>query len=150
MNRNTRSNISSKEGRWNFIKYLSLAIIFIFGLMAISKTRIEKPEIMSIKIVAANVWQQGDEESDAQVAERLYRELNDRGLEPLIDDRDERAGVKFKDADLIGIPVQIVIGERNLKEGLIEIKDRKSKEAVKVKVEEVVERLFSHELREER
>jgi prolyl-tRNA synthetase len=78
-----------------------------------------------------------------EVSERLYKELSDKGLETLIDDRDERAGVKFKDADLIGIPIQIVIGERNLKEGLIEIKDRKTKEAVKVKVGDVVERVSS-------
>jgi len=78
-----------------------------------------------------------------EISERLYKELSDRGLETLIDDRDERAGVKFKDADLIGIPIQVVIGERNLKEGLIEIKDRKTKEAVKVKVGDVVERVSS-------
>lgn len=78
-----------------------------------------------------------------EISERLYKELSDRGLETLIDDRDERAGVKFKDADLIGIPIQVVIGERNLKEGLIEIKDRKTKEAVKVKVGDVFERVSS-------
>jgi prolyl-tRNA synthetase len=61
----------------------------------------------------------------------------------LLDDRDERAGVKFKDADLIGIPTQVVIGEKNLKDGLVEIKDRKTKEVTKVKVEEVVERISS-------
>ena len=55
-----------------------------------------------------------------------------------MDDRDERAGVKFKDADLIGIPTQIILGEKNLKEGLVEIKDRKTKETVKVKTEEVL------------
>jgi prolyl-tRNA synthetase len=78
-----------------------------------------------------------------EISERLYKELSDKGVETLIDDRDERAGVKFKDADLIGIPIQIVVGERNLKEGLIEIKDRKTKEAVKVKVGDVVERVSS-------
>jgi len=78
-----------------------------------------------------------------EISERLYKELSDKGLETLIDDRDERAGVKFKDADLIGIPIQIVIGERNLKEGLIEVKDRKTKETVKVKVNDVVERVSS-------
>jgi prolyl-tRNA synthetase len=56
-----------------------------------------------------------------------------------MDERDERAGVKFKDADLIGIPMQVIIGEKNLKEGQIEIKDRKTKEAVKVRIEEAVE-----------
>lgn len=73
-----------------------------------------------------------------EVAEELYRKLTAEGIEVLIDDRDERAGVKFKDADLIGIPTQVIIGEKNLKEGLIEIKDRRTKEAAKVRVEEVV------------
>jgi prolyl-tRNA synthetase len=72
------------------------------------------------------------------IAEKLYKDLTEKDIEVLMDDRDERAGVKFKDADLIGIPTQIILGEKNLKEGLVEIKDRKTKEAVKVKVEEVV------------
>jgi len=57
-------------------------------------------------------------------ADRLYAELLAEGCEALYDDRDERAGVKFKDADLIGCPLQIIIGERNLAEGKIEIKTR--------------------------
>jgi prolyl-tRNA synthetase len=77
-----------------------------------------------------------------EIAEKLYKELSEKGIEVLMDDRDERAGVKFKDADLIGIPTQIILGEKNLKEGLVEIKDRKTKEAVKVKVDEVVERVL--------
>ncbi|MGI6241316.1 MAG: proline--tRNA ligase [Candidatus Omnitrophota bacterium] len=59
-------------------------------------------------------------------AERLYDELNAAGVEVLYDDRDERAGVKFNDADLIGIPRQVVIGERNLAQGKVEIKDRQT------------------------
>jgi prolyl-tRNA synthetase len=78
-----------------------------------------------------------------EVAENLYRDLQAKGRAVLLDDRDERAGVKFKDADLIGIPTQVVIGEKNLKDGLVEIKDRKTKEVTKVKVEEVVERISS-------
>ena len=73
-----------------------------------------------------------------EVAEKLYRELSEKGLDVLMDDRDERAGVKFKDADLIGIPIQIILGEKNLKEQLVEIKDRRTKEVLKVKVEEVL------------
>ena len=73
-----------------------------------------------------------------EVAGRLYRDLTGKGFDVLMDDRDERAGVKFKDADLIGIPTQIILGERNLKEGLVEIKDRKTKETRKVKIEEVL------------
>ncbi|MEW6418053.1 MAG: proline--tRNA ligase [Nitrospirota bacterium] len=71
-----------------------------------------------------------------EVAGEIYKDLTDKGIEVLMDDRDERAGVKFKDADLIGIPTQIIIGERNLKEGLVEIKDRRTKETRKVKIEE--------------
>ncbi len=74
----------------------------------------------------------------SEVAEKFYKDLTEKGIEVLMDDRDERAGVKFKDADLIGIPTQIIVGERNIKEGLLEIKDRRTKEMVKVKVEEVV------------
>jgi len=75
------------------------------------------------------------------VAERIYKDLTEKGIQVLLDDRDERAGVKFKDADLIGIPTHIIIGEKNLKEGLVEVKDRRTKEAVKVNVDEVVERI---------
>jgi len=73
-----------------------------------------------------------------EAAEKLYKDLSEKDIEVLMDDRDERAGVKFKDADLIGIPTQIILGEKNLKEGLVEIKDRRTKAAVKVRVGEVV------------
>jgi prolyl-tRNA synthetase len=76
-----------------------------------------------------------------ETAEGLYTALREGGLDVLMDDRDERAGVKFKDADLIGIPVQVIIGEKNLKEGFVEIKDRKTKESIRVKVDEVIERV---------
>lgn len=75
-----------------------------------------------------------------EAAEKFYNELTEKGFEVLMDDRDERAGVKFKDADLIGIPTQLVIGEKNLKDGFVEIKDRRTKEALKVKLEEAVEK----------
>jgi len=75
------------------------------------------------------------------VAEELYAALEQKGFEVLMDDRDERAGVKFKDADLIGIPYRIIIGEKNLKEGLVELKERKTGQVEKVKVEEAVERV---------
>ena len=73
-----------------------------------------------------------------ETSERFYRELTEKGFDVLMDDRDERAGVKFKDADLIGIPTQIIIGEKNLRDGLVEIKDRKTKETTKKKIDEVV------------
>ncbi len=64
-----------------------------------------------------------------EATERLYSELTAAGIEVLLDDRDVRAGVKFKDADLIGIPLRVVIGERGLKDGKLEMKWRWSKEA---------------------
>ncbi|MEW6053606.1 MAG: proline--tRNA ligase [Nitrospirota bacterium] len=78
-----------------------------------------------------------------EVAEKLYKECISQGIDVLLDDRDERAGVKFKDADLIGIPTHIIIGEKNLREGLVEIKDRKTKEIVKVKVGDAVAHVAS-------
>lgn len=72
-----------------------------------------------------------------EVSEHIYTSLKQKGIDVLLDDRDERAGVKFKDADLIGIPTHVIIGEKNLKEGLIEIKDRKTKKAEKIKIEDL-------------
>jgi len=73
------------------------------------------------------------------VAEEMYRSLEEKGIEVLMDDRDERAGVKFKDADLIGIPLRIIIGEKNLKEDLVELKERKTGNMERVKVIEAVD-----------
>jgi prolyl-tRNA synthetase len=75
------------------------------------------------------------------VAEELYAALEEKGFEVLMDDRDERAGVKFKDADLIGIPYRIIIGEKNLKEGLVELKERRTGQVEKVKMEEAVDKI---------
>lgn len=67
-----------------------------------------------------------DDAAQAQAAEGLYRELTARGIEVIMDDRKERAGVKFKDADLIGIPWRVTIGPKNLAEGKAEIRERRS------------------------
>ena len=64
-----------------------------------------------------------------EATERLYDDLTAAGIEVLLDDRDVRAGVKFKDADLIGIPLRVVIGERGLKDGKLEIKWRWGQQA---------------------
>ncbi len=63
-----------------------------------------------------------------KIACAFYEKLEKKGLEALFDDRDERAGVKFKDADLLGIPLQVVIGRESLKENLIELKGRRNHE----------------------
>jgi prolyl-tRNA synthetase len=72
-----------------------------------------------------------------KTAESLYNELNQAGIETLLDDRNERAGVKFKDADLIGIPYRIVTG-KSLKSGKVELVERASKKASEVAINEVV------------
>jgi prolyl-tRNA synthetase len=64
----------------------------------------------------------------SKAAEKIYAELTAQGFDVLYDDRDERAGVKFKDADLIGIPVHLVAGGRSLKEGKVELKFRQTGE----------------------
>jgi prolyl-tRNA synthetase len=74
-------------------------------------------------------------------AEEMYTALEEKGFEVLMDDRDERAGVKFKDADLIGIPWRIIIGEKNLNDGMVEIKERRTGTVEKVKVDEAVEKI---------
>ena len=60
------------------------------------------------------------------------------GIEVLLDDRDERPGVKFKDADLIGIPLRIVVGSKNLADGKVELKIRKSGEVFLLPVAEAI------------
>ncbi len=77
------------------------------------------------------------------IANELHDELKSRGVEVLIDDRDARAGVKFADADLIGIPLRIVVGERGLKEGKVEFKERSKGEAVRMSPKEAVERVVN-------
>ena len=72
-----------------------------------------------------------------QAAEKLYNELNQAGIETLLDDRNERAGVKFKDADLVGIPYRLVTG-RSLQQGKVEVVKRASKESQEVPLEDVV------------
>ena len=68
--------------------------------------------------------------------QRIWRELADAGVEVVIDDRDERAGVKFADADLIGWPYQVVVGKKGLAEGVVQVKDRKTGERSSVPLAE--------------
>jgi len=75
-----------------------------------------------------------------EVAEKLYAELNAAGVETLLDDRDERAGLKFKDADLVGIPFRIVTG-RSIASGKVELVERSTKQATELSIESIVEHL---------
>ncbi|MGC9503327.1 proline--tRNA ligase [Baaleninema sp.] len=72
-----------------------------------------------------------------EAAEKLYGELNAAGIETLLDDRKERAGVKFKDADLIGIPYRVVTG-RSISQGKVEVVDRATHESREMSIEDVV------------
>ena len=79
--------------------------------------------------------------SDGEVfetGERIWRELAEAGVEAVLDDRDERAGVKFADADLIGWPLQVIVGKRGLAEGVVEVKDRATGERSTVPLAEIV------------
>ncbi|MEM9906670.1 MAG: proline--tRNA ligase [Cyanobacteria bacterium P01_D01_bin.44] len=76
--------------------------------------------------------------AQVEAAEKLYADLNAAGVETLLDDRKERAGVKFKDADLVGIPFRIVTG-RSLKDGKVEVVKRATHESEDLLIETVVE-----------
>ncbi|WP_404408046.1 proline--tRNA ligase [Pseudidiomarina marina] len=78
-----------------------------------------------------------------EVAEKLYTELTAAGIDVLFDDRKERPGVMFADLELIGIPHQIVIGERNLDEQAVEYKSRRSGEKEKLAIDSVLQHLQS-------
>ncbi len=77
-----------------------------------------------------------------EAGEKLYKDLKRVGLDVLLDDRDERAGVKFKDADLIGIPYRITIGKK-VSDGLVELFERQTKKSEDVKLSEIVSRVQS-------
>ncbi len=77
------------------------------------------------------------EESQMKLAEEIYAKLKADGIDALLDDREERAGVKFKDADLIGIPLRIVVGKK-CGEGIVEYKLRRGGDAEEKTVEEAV------------
>jgi prolyl-tRNA synthetase len=84
-----------------------------------------------------------------ETAEELYQTFSEHGIEVLFDDREETPGVKFKDADLIGIPLRVTLGERNLKKGLVEIRKRRTGEVSLVKKEEVlskIKEMIDHEM----
>ncbi len=80
-------------------------------------------------------------EEQMKVAEDLYRKLKLLGIDALLDDRDERAGVKFKDADLVGVPVRITVGKK-ISEGKIELKLRKDSDIETIDIEDMEKRVL--------
>jgi prolyl-tRNA synthetase len=85
-----------------------------------------------------------NDEPIRRVSEDLYKSLSEQGIEVILDDRDERAGVKFKDADLIGIPLRVTIGHKSLAEGRIEIKIRASGEVNSLAIDRVDEFIVNY------
>jgi len=83
------------------------------------------------------------DETVSAAAEDIYARLQAAGVEVLYDDRDERPGVKFKDADLIGIPLRIVVGAKNLAEGKVELKQRRGGEMELFSIDDAVSRVNS-------
>lgn len=77
------------------------------------------------------------------VSEDIYQSLLERWVDVLIDDRNESAGFKFKDAELLGIPIQVAVGPRTLKDNAVEIKLRKDGSSKIVKIEDVTDELES-------
>lgn len=80
----------------------------------------------------------GKDEGVIKAGELIYQSLQEAGIEVLLDDRTERPGVKFNEADLLGIPIRITIGSRSLKQGVIEAKIRRTGEELTLKAEQAV------------
>jgi prolyl-tRNA synthetase len=94
-------------------------------------------------LTAANM----DDPALRTAAENLYAQLLERGVDVLFDDRPERPGVKFKDADLIGVPYRLTVGKKKLAQGMVEIFERSTKQIQDAKLEEVVGALTGKYLR---
>jgi prolyl-tRNA synthetase family II len=82
-----------------------------------------------------------DDEATMTVANRLYDDLSDAGVDVLLDDRDERPGVKFNDAELIGIPYRLTVGPRGLANDIVELADRRSGEKSELQIEGAAQEL---------
>ncbi|MDD5382381.1 MAG: proline--tRNA ligase [Candidatus Margulisbacteria bacterium] len=87
-----------------------------------------------IAVIPANVA----EKEQAETAEKIYRDCLEQGLDVLLDDRDDRMGVKLKDVDLIGIPFKVIVG-KSLKEGKIEVKARKTGETQLIEKDKIID-----------
>ncbi len=94
--------------------------------------------IAPFEVIVTSVNQ--DDEKVAQVAENIYQQLLSNGVDVLLDDRVLRGGVKFKDADLLGIPVRVTVGRRSVADGNVEIKLRCESEGIKVAIEKAADK----------
>jgi prolyl-tRNA synthetase len=95
--------------------------------------------IAPFQVIVSALSAKDDSVKDA--AEAIYQDLLESGIEVLLDDRDERPGFKFKDADLIGIPLRIVVGAKHLADGRVELKERRSGEVELLPIAEALEKV---------
>lgn len=115
------------------------------GRLAASVCEVRHDEYGPIWPISIAPWEvqicclRADDEDTKQVADKLYKDLTDIGIEALYDDRQVRPGVMFSDADLIGVPIRVIISPRNLKESSVEITTRDKSIKTMVSVEEAVE-----------
>lgn len=91
-----------------------------------------------IVLDSKSITQDGDLEQPQEIAEKLYEEIQSAGIEILFDDRSESPGVKFNDADLIGIPIRLTVSDRSLQAGGIEIKRRDQNEKSIIELDQAV------------
>lgn len=94
----------------------------------------------AVHLISAGV----DDEQVRRVSEEMYETLISAGIEVLFDDRDTGAGEKFADADLIGIPLRVVVGKRTLAEGMIEIKERREEKGRMIKPEDLLSEIKNY------
>ena len=83
-----------------------------------------------------------DDQDAKNCADKLYKDLQGHGLEVIYDDRDVRAGVMFSDADLLGVPIRLVVSPRNMKENVVELSTRDKSIQEKVAIEDVIKRVM--------
>jgi prolyl-tRNA synthetase len=76
-----------------------------------------------------------------EASDKLYRDLQQHGVDVLFDDRDERPGVKFKDADLVGIPLRVTIGAKGLEKGVIELRRRRDAKTDEIPLADAVKHI---------
>jgi len=91
----------------------------------------------AVQVLAVNMKSDGCREA----AEELYADLRARGIETLYDDRNESPGTKFKDADLVGMPLRATVGDRGLKRGIIEVRTRRTGDDAEVPVDDAADRI---------
>ena len=108
---------------------------------SIEQNHDDKGIVFPPEIAPYDVWITAlnyDYQDVARQARALHDDLQASGFQTLLDDRDESAGVKFNDADLLGLPVRIVVSRRNLAQGVVEIKPRRGEKAERVAPSEVI------------